>query len=107
MLDPTGDWVLRRQDMRDRLTPEDMLAVAFNGLARRRMRGSKVPGKALEKMIADLHGLAFALEAFDNYKPGTFFDAEMLREVAARKERASVEAGDRAVDPDEPMEDEL
>jgi hypothetical protein len=93
--------------MRDRLTPEDMLAVAFNGLARRRMRGSKVPGKALEKMIADLHGLAFALEAFDNYKPGTFFDAEMLREVAARKERASVEAGDEAVDTEEPMEDEL
>ncbi len=64
--------------------------MAFNGLARRRVRGAKVPGKALETMIADLHGLAFALEAFDNYKPGTFFDAEMLREVAAgRAGRAS------------------
>ena len=106
VLDPSGDWLARTVNRRERLTPEDMLAVAFNGLARRRIRGSKVPGKALEKMIADLHGLAFALEAFDNYKPGTFFDAEMLREIAARKDRASVEADDEADDPEEMTEDE-
>ncbi|MEA2704363.1 MAG: hypothetical protein QOD63_2308, partial [Actinomycetota bacterium] len=57
VLDPSGDWLARTVNRRERLTPEDMLAVAFNGLARRRIRGSKVPGKALEKMIADLHGL--------------------------------------------------
>jgi hypothetical protein len=107
VLEPDASWLARPVNERERLTPEDMLAVAFNGLARRRMRGSMVPGEALEKMIANLHGLAYALEAFDNYKPGTFFDTEMLREIAARKERQGVEVEEGPVDPEETTEDEL
>lgn len=74
---------------RERLTPEDMLAVAFNGLARRRIRGSMVPGEDLEKFIENLHGLAFALEAYQNYRPGEFFDTEQLRGVAKAKQERS------------------
>ncbi|HSH58123.1 MAG TPA: helix-turn-helix transcriptional regulator [Acidimicrobiales bacterium] len=66
---------------RERFTPEDMLAVAFNGLARRRMRGSLRPGEEVASLAANLRGLADALEAFDNYRPGTFFDAEELRRI--------------------------
>ncbi|MDP9418593.1 MAG: hypothetical protein M3P53_00240, partial [Actinomycetota bacterium] len=65
---------------RERFTPEDMLAVAFNGLARRRMRGSLRPGEEVASLAANLRGLADALEAFDNYRPGTFFDREEVRE---------------------------
>src|SRR4051794_5026657 len=57
---------------RERYTPEDMLAVAFNGLARRRMRGSLQPGEEVQTLAASLRGLADALEAFNNYRPGTF-----------------------------------
>ncbi|MDQ1536285.1 MAG: hypothetical protein QOE58_678 [Actinomycetota bacterium] len=107
VLERDTNWLARTVNKRERLTPEDMLAVAFNGLARRRMRGSMVPGESLQTMIANLHGLAYALEAFDSYKPGTFFDTEMLREIAAQKERTSVEFEDGAVDPEETTEDEL
>lgn len=55
---------------RERYTPHDMLAVAFNGLARRGMRGSQ-PGE-VQTLVAGLRGLATALEAFNNYRPGTF-----------------------------------
>ncbi len=67
---------------RERFTPEDMLAVAFNGLARRRMRGSMRPGQEVAALAANLRGLADALEAFDNYRPGTFFRTEEVRERA-------------------------
>ncbi len=66
---------------RERFTPEDMLAVAFNGLARRRMRGSLRPGEEVASLAASLRGLADALEAFDGYRPGTFFDADELRRI--------------------------
>jgi transcriptional regulator with XRE-family HTH domain len=66
---------------RERFTPEDMLAVAFNGLARQRMRGSMRPGEELASLEANLRGLADALKAFDNYRPGTFFDADELRSI--------------------------
>ncbi len=67
---------------RDRFTPEDMLAVAFNGLARRGMRGSLRPGEEVASLAANLRGLADALEAFGNYRPGTYFDADEVRERA-------------------------
>ena len=57
---------------RERYTPEDMLAVAFNGLARRHMRGAIEPGEEIPTLAASLRGLADALEAFNNYRPGTF-----------------------------------
>lgn len=56
-----------------------MLAVAFNGLARQRVRGSIVPDEDLTKFIENLRGLALALEALQNARPGAFFDAETLR----------------------------
>src|SRR3954452_7918794 len=75
VLDGTPDDPLLDQLARDRerYTPEDMLAVAFNGLARRRMRGSLQPGEEVQTLVASLRGLADALEAFNNYRPGTFF----------------------------------
>ncbi len=75
---------------RERFTPEDMLAVAFNGLARRRMRGSMRPGEEVASLAANLRGLADALEAFDNYRPGTFFDTDEVR----RRARAGKDGDD-------------
>lgn len=66
---------------RDRYTPEDMLAVAFNGLARRRLRQSKGLGDNVGSLAASLRAMADALEAFDNYKPGTFLDLDAIRQV--------------------------
>lgn len=76
-----------RNPGRERLTPEDMLAVAFNGLARRHMRGAKKPGQELTAFIENLRGLADALEAFNNYKPGTFFTTEEVRAKAKATEK--------------------
>ena len=67
---------------RDRLTPEDMLAVAFNGLARRRIAGSQMLGNQKQTPAATLRALADLIEAFDNYEPGAFFDTDELRDVA-------------------------
>jgi transcriptional regulator with XRE-family HTH domain len=75
---------------RERYTPEDMLAVAFNGLARRRMRGAKQPGEDVSTLAANLRGLADALDAFNNYRPGTFLDADEVREPG-RAERKDEE----------------
>ncbi len=74
VLDGTPDAELlgRLQRDRERYTPEDMLAVAFHGLARRRMRGSLQPGEEVQALAASLRGLADALTAFDSYRPGTF-----------------------------------
>ena len=74
VLDAVPDTALLAELTRDRerYTPEDMLAVAFNGLARRRMRGAQLPGEELQTLAASLRGLADALEAFNNYRPGTF-----------------------------------
>lgn len=87
LLDREPDNYLLEQMERSReaLRPEEVLAVAFHGLARLRVRGSVVPGKELEVMISNLRGLAEALEAFDNYPPSALYDAEMLRKLARRK----------------------
>lgn len=82
VLDPEpDDLVLRLQRNRDRLRPEDILAVAFNGMARHHIRGSFV-GKDLEELASNLRRLAQAFEALNNYPPGTFFDVKALREIA-------------------------
>lgn len=70
---------------RERYTPEDMLAVAFNGLARRRMRGALQPGEEIQTLAASLRGLADALEAFNNYRPGTFLALDEI--LAAMRPR--------------------
>jgi transcriptional regulator with XRE-family HTH domain len=93
LLDPKpGSYLLEQMERsRESLTPEDMLAVAFHGLARRRVRGSVIPGDALETMIGNLRALANALEAFNNYPPGAFFDTETLREISKRRQPADTE----------------
>ena len=84
---------LSGQPHRNALTPEDMLAVAFNGLARRHMRGAMKPGDELTTFIQNLRGLADSLEAFNNYKPGTFFTTEEVRAKAKDKERRKADPG--------------
>jgi len=69
---------------RQRLKPEDMLAVAFNGLARRRMRGAPLPGQEVAALASNLRGLADALDAFNNDSPGAFFDADAIRKLHGR-----------------------
>jgi len=86
VLDPVDDNFLL-QDMKQRrehLTPEDMLAVAFNGMARKHIRGS-FAGKDLQEVASNLRRLADALEAFDGYPPGAFFDTGTLRRMARSK----------------------
>lgn len=69
---------------RQRLKPEDLLAVAFNGLARRRMRGAPLPGQEVAALASNLRGLADALDAFNNDSPGAFFDAAAIRKLHGR-----------------------
>ena len=78
-------FLLRLSGGRDRLTPEDMLAVAFNGLVRQRLRGSHVLSGRKESPAETLRSLAFLIEAFDKYPPGAFFTTEELRDVAKRR----------------------
>lgn len=68
---------------RERFTPEDMLAVAFHGLARRRMRGAPKPGQDITSLAENLRGLADALDAFNNYRPGTFLNTNQIQEISA------------------------
>jgi hypothetical protein len=73
------------QDMkrrREHLTPEDMVAAAFNGMARAHIRGS-FAGKDLQQVASNLRRLADAFDAFNTYAPGTFFDTDTLRRMAA------------------------
>lgn len=69
------------------LLPEDVLAAAFHGLAARRMRGAPRPGEDIAKFAENLRGLADALMAFNNYRPGTFVDPEAVDEIAAGRRR--------------------
>ena len=84
-------WAAKRQ----RLTPEDMLAVAFNGLARRRMKGAQRRGDELMTFAENLRGLADALEAFNNYRPGTFLSGQEVEDVAV----GQADEGDGSDDP--------
>jgi transcriptional regulator with XRE-family HTH domain len=70
---------------REPLLPEDVLAAAFHGLAARRMRGAPRPGEDLATFAANLRGLADALVAFDNYRPGEFIDGDVVDEIAATR----------------------
>lgn len=67
---------------REPFTPEDMLAVAFNGLIRRHPQGTVEPGEETEKLASNLEWLARMLRAFDAGRPGTYFDADELRKMA-------------------------
>jgi len=94
VLDPDPDHpsLAGSERSRNRFTPQDMLAVAFNGLARRNFRGSIVPGEELGVMILNLRRLADALETLNTSTPGAPFDTETLREMYAPDEPHSEEA---------------
>jgi transcriptional regulator with XRE-family HTH domain len=82
---------------REALFPEDVLAAVFHGLAARRMRGARPPGDEVETFANNLRGLADALIAFNNYRPGAFVDEQVVAEVAAeRRQRSRRAPGDTA-----------
>lgn len=82
---------------REALLPEDVLAAVFHGLAARRMRGASQPGDDVETFANNLRGLADALTAFNNYRPGEFVDEQVVAEVAEeRRQRSGRAAGDSA-----------
>ncbi len=74
---------------REPLLPEDVLAAVFHGLAARRMRGAPQPDDELTNDVAafadNLRGLADALTAFNNYRPGEFLDERVVAEVAEKR----------------------
>lgn len=78
---------------RNRLKPHDMLALAFNGMARKHIRAS-FAGKNLQEVATNLRRLADAIEMFDSRAPGAFFDTETLRKMAGS------EPDDEGVAPD-------
>ncbi len=92
---------------REPLLPEDVLAAVFHGLAARHMRGAPRPGDNVATMTANLRGLADALTAFTNYRPGEFVDERVVAEVAEqrkqreRRRRAAAEAAPAGEDDDE------
>ena len=94
---------------REPLLPEDVLASVFHGLAARRVRGAKHPGDDLTTFIENLRGLADALSAFNNYRPGEFVDERVMAEVAEtrrQRERRRHAAVERSVVGDEEDDDE-
>lgn len=70
---------------REPLLPEDVLAAVFHGLAARRVRGAKRPGDDVAAFADNLRGLADALTAFNNYRPGAFIDEDVVGEVAEQR----------------------
>ncbi|MDP9418888.1 MAG: helix-turn-helix domain-containing protein [Actinomycetota bacterium] len=90
------------QEQRSPLLPEDLLATAFHGLAARKMRGARRPGKEVAKFAENLRGLADALDAFNNSRPGTFLNLTTANEIAAeRRRRHEEEWGHPAPDAEE------
>ena len=74
---------------RQPLLPEDVMAAVFHGLAARRMRGAPSPGDDVATFVENLRGLADALAAFDNYRPGAFIDDEVADGIAAQRRQSA------------------
>lgn len=72
---------------REPLLPEDVLAAVFHGLAAQRMRGAASPGDDVAAFADNLRGLADALTAFNNYRPGQFVDEGVVDDIAAERRR--------------------
>ena len=51
------------------------------------MRGAKRPGEDLSTFIDNLRGLADALAAFNNYRPGAFVADDVVLDVADQRQR--------------------
>ncbi len=92
---------------RDPLLPEDVLAAVFHGLAAKRLRGAKQPGDDVATFAANLRGLADALTAFNNYRPGAFVDERVVAEVAdQRRQREGPSPADADSSAEEGNDDE-
>ena len=86
--DPALAEITGRLRHRDPLLPEDVLAAVFHGLAARRMRGARRPGDDVAAFADNLRGLADALIAFNNYRPGEFVDERVVAEVAEARRQS-------------------
>ncbi len=94
---------------REPLLPEDVLAAVFHGLAARRVRGAKRPGDDVAAFADNLRGLADALTAFNNYRPGAFVDEDVVSEVAEQRRQRDQQRRAALRDPgtdDEDADDE-
>lgn len=89
---------------REPLLPEDVLAAVFHGLAARRMRGAPHPGDDVSTFANNLRGLADALTAFNNYRPGEFINERVVAEVA--ETRRQKQRRQRAADKKAPNEED-
>ncbi len=74
---------------REPLLPEDVVAAVFHGLAARRMRGAPRPGQDVATLAENLRGLADALVAFDQYRPGAFIDEQVVDDIAAKRRQST------------------
>ena len=74
---------------REPLLPEDVVAAVFHGLAARRMRGAPRPGQDVATFAENLRGLADALVAFDQYRPGAFIDEQVVEGIAAERRQST------------------
>lgn len=98
---------LGRLRHREPLLPEDVLVAVFHGLAARRIRGAKHPGDDVATFAENLRGLADALTAFNDYRPGAFIDEGVVTDVAEQRRqrehrrRAAVETPLAEEDDDE------
>lgn len=69
-------------------SPRDALAAAMYGMARRGLRGTRLPGKEISDLAERLHELAFVLEAFNNYPPSAFLSGPALEEFERRTQQS-------------------
>lgn len=74
---------------REPLLPEDVVAAVFHGLAARRMGGAPRPGQDVATFAENLRGLADALVAFDQYRPGAFIDEQVVEDIAAERRQST------------------
>jgi transcriptional regulator with XRE-family HTH domain len=65
-------------------SPDEVLALALNGLLHQHMDPWIRP-EEVEKLASQLRWLASMFEAFDADPPGTYFDFDVLRRLAASK----------------------
>jgi hypothetical protein len=104
--DPANAEIAGTLRHREALLPEDVLAAAFHGLAARRMRGASRPGDDVEAFANNLRGLADALTAFNNYRPGEFVDEQVVAELAEERRHRSSRAADDSAASAAPTEEE-
>ena len=89
--DPDREGALRRfaeaAAHGDRFSHDEVLAIALNGLLRQHMDPS-IRREEVEMLASQLRWLASMIEAFNADPPGTYFDFEALRRLAATKRKS-------------------